>query len=97
MFNKQGILRRKGLVYHIRYSDDTHVTLEYGEYQLITLEKPYPAFKGYRIDYTGKWENLKKQCDYSCATYGSKEGEPHIHWPNTITKLQRAHKDPINL
>lgn len=29
-----------------------------------------------------------------CATCGSKEGEPHFHWPNTITKLTKAHMDP---
>ncbi|MEO0126824.1 MAG: hypothetical protein ABIL44_03625, partial [candidate division WOR-3 bacterium] len=27
-----------------------HVTLNYGEYRLITLEKPYPSFKGHRIE-----------------------------------------------
>ncbi|MEW6686850.1 MAG: hypothetical protein AB1393_11690, partial [Candidatus Edwardsbacteria bacterium] len=24
----------------------------------------------------------------------SEESKPHIHWPNTITSLQIAHKDP---
>lgn len=71
-----------------------HVTLEYGEYQLMTLEKPYPAFKGHRIEETGEWENLKKQYGYRCVTCGSEEGKPNIHWPNTITRLQKAHKDP---
>lgn len=71
-----------------------HVTLESGKYQLITLEKPYPAFKGHRIEETGDWENLKKQYGYRCVTCGSEEGKPHIHWQNTITKLQKAHIDP---
>lgn len=71
-----------------------HVPLKYGEYQLITLEKPYPAFKEHRIEETDEWENLKKQYGYRCATCGSEEGKTHLHWPNTITKLQIAHKDP---
>uniref|UniRef100_A0A7C6A830 HNH endonuclease n=1 Tax=candidate division WOR-3 bacterium TaxID=2052148 RepID=A0A7C6A830_UNCW3 len=71
-----------------------HITLESGEYQLITLEKPYPAFKGHRVKETGEWEDLKKQYGYRCATCGSEEGKPHIHWPNTITKLQKAHINP---
>lgn len=71
-----------------------HTTLKSGEYQLLTPEKPYPAFKGHRIEETGEWENLKKQYGYRCATCGSEEGKPHIHWPNTITKLQKAHIDP---
>lgn len=70
------------------------VTLESGEYKLITLEKPYPAFKGHRVEETGEWENLKKQYGYKCVTCGSEEDKPHIHWPNTITRLQKAHIDP---
>ncbi|PIU66430.1 MAG: hypothetical protein COS84_05800 [Armatimonadetes bacterium CG07_land_8_20_14_0_80_40_9] len=71
-----------------------HVTLESGEYKLITLEKPYPAFKGHRIEETGEWGNLKKQYGFRCVICGSEEGKPQIHWPNTITRLQKAHKDP---
>ncbi len=71
-----------------------HTTLEYGEYQLITLERPYPAFKGHRIEDIGDWESLKKQYGFRCVTCGSEENKPNIHWPNTITKLQIAHKDP---
>ena len=58
------------------------------------MEKPYPAFKGHRIEETGEWENLKKQYGYRCVTCGSEEGKPNIHWSNTITRLQKAHKDP---
>ncbi len=71
-----------------------YTTLKPGEYQLLTLEKPYPAFKGHRIEDKSDWENLKNQYGYRCATCGSKEGKPHIHWPNTITRLQKAHMDP---
>jgi hypothetical protein len=71
-----------------------NTTLRPGEYQLISLEKPYPAFKGHRIEETDDWENLKRQYGYRCATCGSEEGKPHLHWPNTITRLQKAHMDP---
>ncbi|MEW6608583.1 MAG: hypothetical protein AB1414_14245 [bacterium] len=71
-----------------------HMALESGEYKLITLEKPYPAFKGHRIEETGDWENLERQYGYRCVTCGSEKGKPHIHWPNTITRLQKAHIDP---
>ncbi|MGQ9510252.1 MAG: hypothetical protein ACUVTN_12810 [Thermodesulfobacteriota bacterium] len=70
------------------------VTLASGEYKLISLKKPYPAFKGHRVEETEEWEDLKKQYEYRCATCGSEEGKPHIHWPNSITKLQKAHMDP---
>lgn len=65
-----------------------------GEYQLVTLEEPYPAFHGHRIETAVDWENIKAQYGYRCATCGSKEGEPHFHYPNTITQLQKAHKNP---
>jgi hypothetical protein len=65
--------------------DNRDVILARGEYQLISLEKPYPAFHGHRIEDTEEWEELKRQYGYRCATCGSKEGEPNIHWPNTIT------------
>lgn len=74
--------------------DNRDVHLERGEYQLITLEKPYRAFKGHRIEKTEDWESIKAQYNHRCATCGSKEGEPNIHWPNTITKLQKSHMDP---
>jgi len=73
--------------------DNRDVVLKRGEYQLISLEKPYPAFHGHRIEQTEDWEKIKRQYGYRCATCGSKEGEANIHWPNTITKLQRAHMD----
>ncbi len=74
--------------------DNKDVILARGEYQLISLEKPYPSFHGHRIEETGQWEELKRQYGYRCATCGSKEGEPNIHWPNTITRLQKSHMDP---
>lgn len=79
--------------------DNRDVVLDRGEYQLISLEKPYPNFKGHRIEITetkfsSYWENLKVQYGNRCVTCGSEEGKPNIHWPNTITRLQEAHKDP---
>jgi len=74
--------------------DNRDVVLTRGEYQLVSLKKPYPAFHGHRIEQTKNWGELKKQYGYRCATCGSKEGEPNIHWPNTITKLQKSHINP---
>ena len=70
------------------------VVLQRGEYQLISLEKPYPNFHGHRVKDSSDWEDLKEQYGHRCATCGSIEGEPNIHWPNTITKLQKGHMDP---
>jgi len=69
------------------------VELSSGEYQLITLEKPYPGFIPEGLEVDG-WEKLKELYDFRCATCGSKEGESNINYPQTITKLQRAHIDP---
>jgi hypothetical protein len=74
--------------------DNKDVLLSRGEYQLISLERPYPAFKGHRIEKTEDWGSLKRQYGFRCATCGSREGRPNIQWPNTITKLQKSHKDP---
>lgn len=68
-----------------------------GEYRLQTLEECYPGFTAERreeqmdADY---WEALKAKYDYRCACCGSREGEPHRYWKNTLTKLQKGHKDP---
>jgi len=72
------------------------VELKPGEYQLISLERPYPAFVGQRVEDLDikDWEGLKERYGNRCATCGSKEGEPNIHWPNSITQLQKAHKNP---
>ncbi len=74
--------------------DNRDVTLSRGEYQLVTLEKPYPAFHGHKVEATADWESLKAEYGYRCVTCGSEEGNPNIHYPNTITKLQKSHKDP---
>ncbi|OGX23120.1 MAG: hypothetical protein A3J51_02970 [Omnitrophica WOR_2 bacterium RIFCSPHIGHO2_02_FULL_45_21] len=66
-----------------------------GSYKLYTLERPYPSFKkGHRQKNLGNWEEIKSAYGYRCATCGSREGDPHFHWPGTKTKLQQAHKDP---
>ena len=72
--------------------DNVHVHNS-GEYRLISLELPYPHFKGHRINSSGDWGNVKQQYGNRCATCGSKEGERNFHYPNTITKLQKAHID----
>ncbi|MCX7908219.1 MAG: hypothetical protein N2560_01695 [Ignavibacteria bacterium] len=72
------------------------IRLEYGKYQLITLEKPYPNFNPSRREQglDKSWEEIKKGYDFRCATCGSKEGEHHFHWKNAITELQKGHIDP---
>jgi hypothetical protein len=47
--------------------DNVHVH-KLGEYRLITLERPYPHFKGHRIETTGDWENIKQQYGNRCPT-----------------------------
>lgn len=74
--------------------DNRDVELRLGEYKLISLEKKYPAFHGHRIEKTEDWDALKKEYSYRCVNCGSEEGKYNIHWPNTITKLQKAHMDP---
>lgn len=78
-------------------NDITSATLSPGEYQLQTMEKPYPNFTPVRREETldgNDWENLKRAYDFRCACCGSREGEPHRYWRNTITVLQKGHKDP---
>lgn len=75
--------------------DNIVVTIPRGYYQLYTLEQPYPSFKkGHRVSDIKNWEELKASYGYRCATCGSREGEPHFHWPGTKTKLQKSHKNP---
>jgi len=75
--------------------DNVVIKVKRGNYQLYTLEQPYPAFKkGHRIAKTDSWDKIREQYGFRCATCGSREGEPHFHWPATKTKLQKAHKDP---
>jgi len=74
--------------------DNIDFELLRGEYKLISLTKPYPAFHGHRIEITEDWKKLKKRYGNRCATCGSIEGKPNIHWPNTITRLQKSHIDP---
>lgn len=75
--------------------DNIVAKVKRGSYYLYTLEQPYPDFKkGHRIMNTDNWKEIKEQYGYRCATCGSREGEPHLHWSGTKTILQRAHKDP---
>lgn len=77
--------------------DISSIELNGGYYQLKTLEKPYDKFTPERrkkLINSDDWESLKKNYGYRCACCGSKEGEPHRYWENTITKLQKGHMDP---
>jgi hypothetical protein len=75
--------------------DNIVLKIKAGSYQLYTLERPYPGFKkDRRITKIDSWEKIKKYYSYRCATCGSREKEPHFHWPATMTVLQKAHRNP---
>ena len=77
--------------------DVASIELDDGYYQLKTLEEPYDKFNPERRKEFlngDEWESMKKKYEYRCACCGSKEGEPHRYWKNTITKLQKGHMDP---
>lgn len=77
--------------------DNSSESINPGEYKLESLEKCYPGFTAERrIEVAGDdyWEELKKKYGYRCACCGSEEGKPHRYWKNTITVLQKGHKDP---
>lgn len=65
-----------------------------GEYRLVSLKEPYPGFVARRRVPREEWEAIKAKYDYRCATCGSKEGKESFHWKGSITRLQRAHRDP---
>jgi len=71
-----------------------------GNYKLITVKKPFPAWIPDKrtTDITSiSWKELKQRYNNECATCGSKEGSPHRH-TNKKTKLEKGHKDPtLNL
>ena len=75
--------------------DNIVLNIKRGAYQLYTLEQPYPGFKkGHRLSEIDNWEKIKENYNFRCATCGSQEGKPHLHWPATKTILQKAHMDP---
>ena len=75
--------------------DNVVAKVKQGEYFLYSLEEPYPQHHGHRISDTKDWEQIKKEYNYRCATCGSKENKPNLHWPVTITKLQKSHMNPL--
>lgn len=71
--------------------------LSAGEYMLKTTNLPYPGFTAGRratLRDLSDFDEIKKEYQYRCATCGSKEGKPNIHYPSSITKLQKGHMDP---
>ena len=77
--------------------DNESIELKPGEYQLTSLEKFYTGFTHQRRTFLADdnyFESLKEAYEYRCATCGSKEGERHRYWKNTITVLQKGHMDP---
>lgn len=78
--------------------DNNSLTLNSGEYKLISLTECYPGFTKERREYNETddfFELLKKEYGYCCATCGSEEGKPHKYWKNTKTILQKGHMNPL--
>lgn len=76
-------------------NDITQDKLKRGEYKLVSLEKAYPGFKqDRRVFELDSFEEIKKHYGNRCATCGSVEGQKHLNWPNTITKLTAGHMNP---
>ena len=68
-----------------------------GEYTLKDLT-PHPEFEIYKekrkTQNIGDWLEIKKRYDYRCASCGSAEGQPHLKFKGTTTKLEKGHMDP---
>ena len=78
-------------------NDDRTLDVPPGEYKLVSLETAYPGFNAERrADAVGSddWERLKEAYGYRCACCGSEEGQAHLRWPETVTRLQKGHMDP---
>ena len=78
-------------------NDDRTLDLPPGTYQLVSLEEAYPGFSARRRTEpagSGYWEALKESYGHRCACCGSRAGEPHLRWPETVTQLQKGHMDP---
>lgn len=74
--------------------DNIVANLRHGEYQLHSLEEPYPGFTAARRAVSADFGSIKAAYQYRCATCGSQENKPHLHWPQTKTVLQAAHMNP---
>jgi len=74
--------------------DNRVAELKTGQYKLITLEDPYPGFRQSPSSDTSNWKAVKALYGNRCATCGSEEGKPHLHYPSVRTKLEQAHRDP---
>jgi hypothetical protein len=75
--------------------DNIVLSLKSGEYQLYTLEQSYPSFKNdHRLSEIEDWGKIKEFYNYRCATCGSQENQPNLHWRETKTKLQQGHMNP---
>ena len=75
--------------------DNIVLSLKSGEYQLYTLEQSYPSFKNdHRLVEIDSWAEIKVHYNLRCATCGSQENQPNLHWRETKTKLQKGHMDP---
>jgi hypothetical protein len=65
-----------------------------GSYKLVTLQSPYPGFREAGLSAPTDWQAVKARYQNRCATCGSEDGKPNLHYPGATTALQQAHKDP---
>ncbi|MFQ3610943.1 MAG: hypothetical protein SNJ72_05525 [Fimbriimonadales bacterium] len=64
-------------------------------YKLESLETPHPNYIPSRrgaesIDFN----NIKQKYGNRCALCGSVEGKPNLRYPNSLTQLQKGHRNP---
>lgn len=78
-------------------NDDRTQDLPPGTYRLVSLTEAYPGFSARRREDSigpDDWQRLKESYGNRCASCGSREGESHVYWPETLTVLQKGHMDP---
>lgn len=78
-------------------NDDRTQDLPPGTYRLVSLTEAYPGFSARRREDSigpDDWQRLKESYGNRCASCGSREGESHVYWPETLTVLQKGHRDP---
>ncbi len=65
-------------------------------YKLETLERSHPNYHPERRSVSGgdEFDFIKERYGRRCATCGSLEGERNFRYPNSITQLQKGHRNP---
>lgn len=65
-------------------------------YKLISVKEKHPDFKFHRKENIkfNDWKEVKNHYHNRCITCGSEDGKPNLQNKETITKLQKGHKNP---